>query len=762
MPGANCSELPLSGIHLLRRCAMKKSSGTFWLVIALFLAAATASAQRSKPETVYQQALYEMEGLGNYSRAIQLFNQLLNQFPKEKSTAARALLQIGVCYEKLGQENQEKAAEAYQKVIDIYSDQTDAVEVARHKLATLQQVQQEKNGGRSGVSLRQLPFKQLNTPFARLSPDGTKIAYVEYAKDSRPNRIRLLDLNSGIDRALVEGKVGGLYSFVWSPDNKNLAYMSGGDLREIAADSGVSKLLWKHTDYSIAPFSWSRDGKTILCGLTTNDSRQHVALLSVSTGEIHIVLSGATSEFQLEGKLSPDGKYVVYPANRRGNTDVYVWSLDGKREVRLTDDPARDDNPQWSPDGKYIVFLSDRAKSIDLWAIRMRDGVSSGPPVLVKRDIGWRTLLFDFVACGKLHMLMVGGGEPRNLVALPIDGGKGVAQGGFVSISKYPTDHFQPRWSPKGDMVAYTSRKGQVGWPRLFVLNDDGTERELALRGHYATSVAWHPNGTHLLFVGWDSSWKAGLYQISTATQEISIVCQGERIERGSFAGALVNLHYLPASRKLMYFKLLGGPDTEAIACNVDGANLHTLLSRVRMPMWGWPAPDGAHVSYLLGDTLKVLPLPGDSSKAITVGSPVKVGGFSGWSPDGSQLLWMQRTKLNLYFLHNGQSRTLHEVAGTKSLVDAIWSPDGSQVVFVVSDSAASAAHEIYVLDQRNASVRKLSDAPNEYPIITDLQWSPGGTQILASGETAAGSQAPIYEYWIMENFLPKGVEGKE
>lgn len=740
---------------------MKKLSGTLFIAIALFITPAPTSAQLTKPEKVYQQALYEMEGLGNYTRAIELFNQVVIQAPKEKSTAAKALLQIGLCYEKLGEESHERAAEAYQKVIDGYMDQADAVRVARQKLAMLNQVRQGKNGVGTGISLHQLSFSQLNTPAARLSPDGKKLVYAEYGNDNKPRRIRLLDLDNGSDRILVEGNVGGgPFSLAWSPGNKSIAYATGRghELREISADSGESRTLWKDEDSMINPFSWSRDGKIILCGLTSKDARQHAGVLTVATGEIHVIVSGTMSEYNTEAKLSPEGKYVVCAANRSGNTDIYVWSVDGKREIRLTDHPSRDDNPQWSPDGKYIVFLSDRAKSVDLWAQRMHDSVPSGPPFPVKRDLGWRTLISDFVASGKLLMLMVGGGEPQNLLALPVDGNQGIARGSFAPLSTYPTDHFQPRWSPKGDMVPYTSRKGQIGRPRLFVLNDQGAEQELPLRGHYANSLAWHPNGTHLQFAGWDSTNRAGLYQVSMGTQEISTVSQGEQLDpqKGVFAGALINLHCLPARGKMIFFKGFGGTDVAVVSCEVDGSNSQVLSPRVKMPMWGRPSPDGGHVSYLLGDTLRILALPGELSEMITIGSPTMPARFAGWSPDGSRVLWTHGTKLNQYSLQERKSRTLHELSKGKWLGDAAWSPNGACVAFVVRDSSSTQANEIFVLDLGKASVRKLCDAPKGYLTLSDLQWSPTGDKILASGGTLRGSQAPIYEHWTMENFLPK------
>ena len=79
----------------------------------------------------------------------------------------------------------------------------------------------------------------------------------------------------------------------------------------------------------------------------------------------------------LNPAVSPDGKLVA--ANRidpaTGNWDV--WIVDpGRRQWRLTTDPARDSDPVWSPDGKEIVFASSRGSVFGLY----RKDVSGATP----------------------------------------------------------------------------------------------------------------------------------------------------------------------------------------------------------------------------------------------------------------------------------------------------------------------------------------------------------------------------------------------
>jgi Tol biopolymer transport system component len=82
---------------------------------------------------------------------------------------------------------------------------------------------------------------------------------------------------------------------------------------------------------------------------------------------------------------SPDGKYFVLQHSEdpklvtmpdgtkkmdfkeTSNWDIYRYNVDGSGRLRLTDDPASEDQPTWSPDAKTIVFRKLNGKSFDLY-----------------------------------------------------------------------------------------------------------------------------------------------------------------------------------------------------------------------------------------------------------------------------------------------------------------------------------------------------------------------------------------------------------
>ena len=68
---------------------------------------------------------------------------------------------------------------------------------------------------------------------------------------------------------------------------------------------------------------------------------------------------------------------IAFASNRHLNADrqvlyqIFVMDPNGENRVRLTDDPARADNPAWSPNGRKIAFTSARHGKDDIYFINV-------------------------------------------------------------------------------------------------------------------------------------------------------------------------------------------------------------------------------------------------------------------------------------------------------------------------------------------------------------------------------------------------------
>jgi dipeptidyl aminopeptidase/acylaminoacyl peptidase len=81
-----------------------------------------------------------------------------------------------------------------------------------------------------------------------------------------------------------------------------------------------------------------------------------------------------------EPQPSPKGDRVVFVVRttdfeaNRGRTDLWMVNADGSGLIRLTTDPAADNNPRWAPEGNSIYFLSTRSGSSQVWRIPAAGG----------------------------------------------------------------------------------------------------------------------------------------------------------------------------------------------------------------------------------------------------------------------------------------------------------------------------------------------------------------------------------------------------
>jgi len=112
--------------------------------------------------------------------------------------------------------------------------------------------------------------------------------------------------------------------------------------------------------------------------------------IASQAAEKRVLTTDDFHKFQSVGdpQCSPDGQWIAYTVSSSDlkaderRSAIWMVSLDGVQNVRLTYTAGSDSKPRWSPDGKYLAFLSARPsddksqteKKTQVWVIDKRGG----------------------------------------------------------------------------------------------------------------------------------------------------------------------------------------------------------------------------------------------------------------------------------------------------------------------------------------------------------------------------------------------------
>ena len=212
------------------------------------------------------------------------------------------------------------------------------------------------------------------------SPDGSRLAFISY-RDGHPalyvmntdgtDQIRLTeDFKDETDRSL---------SFQWSPDGSRLVVIPdrrGNDhpaFYIINANGRAQTRLAEDPVLGAAP-QWSPDGGR-LSFISNRDGRPALYVMNADgTDQTRLtenvtLLPAEVTVLPGSHQWSPDGQHIVFagwpddqaacPAEH-SCSEIYVVTVDGRRQTRLTRTTAANQDPIWSPDGQQIVFISNR------------------------------------------------------------------------------------------------------------------------------------------------------------------------------------------------------------------------------------------------------------------------------------------------------------------------------------------------------------------------------------------------------------------
>jgi len=705
-----------------------------FLLLVLLLTTSLSSLAFQEPQdhrVLFEKAKYTMETKADLQGAITLFESLITTYPKEKEYAAKAQLHIGLCYEKLGLKEAQKA---YRKVLDNYPEQKQEITMAKERLNRL-------------LALQDVPskptFRKIRIPTKlswnmALSPDGQRLLLVSDKKLwTMPLTGNLgtdfpgkpVQLNT--DSIEVEwtgqswSRDGRWIAFNERPLDDTLLQKEGHQsIYVIPADGGDPKKVI--TNYRSArtvnyKISLSPHGKTLVFSSIEND-KQTIQSIPVAGGKP----TQLTDMISREPAFSPDGKLIAFvedKMNGMGGDGLWVIPASGGSPI-LVAEAGKASSPVWSPDGRKITYVDfNDNKKIFIVPVD-RDGKPAGEKITIKAPVGIGDvpLIAGWSPDNKIGILMVSD-LAFALYTLPETGG----QAALIVHGERPS---QPRYTTDGKQILFLKLAGEATLPpnhTLAVVPAEGGEKRDILTGSvdklfimpYQAGLRVSPDGERIVMAAksWDDTILINNYptlQIWTTTIEGENPIQITQPEV---------------------------PYSDQSPCwSPDGKSIVFVRSRL---LEGQMDPYGKAGIYSInssgGELKLLLPQSGRWIHSLN------------WSPDGKLIAYLTCEKeapyeklLNVINMENGESNTVGKVPSVHVNTEIAWSPDSKRIAFNNDEGEG-----IKIMSLSDGSTEDIETGLVDVNIY-HLDWSPDGKRFVFCG-LKGGDRG----FWLMENFLP-------
>lgn len=474
----------------------------------------------------------------------------------------------------------------------------------------------------------------------------------------------------------------------FSPDRKEIAFVSGGDIWTVAASGGTASLLVSH------PATESRPN------------------------------------------FSPDGKKLAFVSNRTGGGDIYVLNLVTNDLTRITYDDALDNLDAWSRDGNWLYFSSSSRDIAGMQDI-FRVSANGGTPMQISNDRYTSEFFsapapdgnsFAFTARG------IANGQWWRNGRSHIDESEIWLKRGenYEQITQRGAKQLWTMWSADGKQLFYVSDRN--GTQNIWTKPLAGKEKQLT--NFTNGRVLWATisyDGKQIVF---ERNFK--LWTINTdggAAKEVAVNLRGfastPLTERINVSTQIREFALSPDGKKVA---VIARGEVFAASAD-DGGDAIRITETAAPESFATWSGDNQKIVYASERNGKLQLFQYDFVKESETQLTEKGDDFAPvFSPDGKSIAFVRNARsLMIYDIEKKQERELCKfytdlppLIGKKTVA---WSPDNQWLAFLTYTPETRSYTNVSVVAASGGAAKPISFIANSN--AGSLSWSPDGTFIL-------------------------------
>ncbi len=472
-----------------------------------------------------------------------------------------------------------------------------------------------------------------------LSPDGREIAFASGGD------IWTVPSEGGVAHLLVTDPATESHP-IYSPDGEKLAFIStrtgAGDIYVLTLATGeLARLTWSDRPDQLE--GWSRDGKWIYFSSSANDIASLPDVFRVrAEGGTPLEVSRERYLSEFDSAPSPDGSSVALCAKgisfaqwwRNGHahideTEIWLKPLADSSKARvLVPADAKHAWPMWSRDGGTLYFMSDKSGAENLWSL----AVSGGEPKQLTHFDHGRVLYPSIGYDGKEIVF------ERNLSIWKYDIASGKAERVPITlrgVSSSPDiqhrteTHFDElALSPDGKKIAVTAHGDVFAIPA----KEGGEGQRITDTPEREEDLHWSSDSSRVLYVS-ERGGHHNLFEYDFKTdKERALTSGGDENE---------NPRYSPDGKMVAYTRNERELHVLTLAGMTDKVVAHETMED---PVLEWSA-NSEWIAFASVDVdafrnLKVVQAAGGEPQFITFLANGESAFNIAWAPDGKYLLF--------------------------------------------------------------------------------------------------------------------------